>query len=158
MINACVFVESPLKFIAATHKNCLNEVLPVRGHNPHLLARARQLQILFKLELPTAEKEPCKRADFIQYPGFSLTPYLESFTPIFGLGTPIFQRISSKLHSGTPTFSQKCLRDSSFQNPSENPEYHKESVIMHIILTPNMPITTASDDSLEYCFIVSQRK
>ena len=54
--------------------------------------------------------------------GFSLTPYLESFTPIFGLGTPVFQRISSKLHCGTPTFSQKCLWDSNFQNPSENPE------------------------------------
>ena len=55
--------------------------------------------------------------------GFSLTPYLESFTPIFGLGTPVFQRISSKLpvHSETPTFSQKCLWNPSFQNPSENP-------------------------------------
>ena len=38
--------------------------------------------------------------------GFSLTPYLESFTPSFGLGTPVFQRISSNLHSGTPTFSK----------------------------------------------------
>ena len=54
--------------------------------------------------------------------GFSLTPYLESFTPIFGLRTPVFQRISSNLHSGTPTFSKICLWDSCFQNPSENPE------------------------------------
>ena len=51
--------------------------------------------------------------------GFSLTPYLESFTPIFRLGTPVFQRISSNLHSGTPTFSKICLWDSCFQNPSE---------------------------------------
>ena len=53
--------------------------------------------------------------------GFSLTPYLEYFTPIFGLGTPVFQGISSILHCRTPTFSQKCLLDSYFQNPSENP-------------------------------------
>ena len=36
--------------------------------------------------------------------GFSLTPYLESFTPTFGLGTPVFPRIFSNLHCGTPTF------------------------------------------------------
>ena len=54
-------------------------------------------------------------------PGFSLTPYLESFTPIFGQGTPAFPRISSNLHCGTPTFSKRCLRDSYFQNPNENP-------------------------------------
>ena len=53
--------------------------------------------------------------------GFSLTPYLEYFTPFFGLGTPVFQGISSILHCRTPTFSQKCLWDSYFQNPSENP-------------------------------------
>ena len=41
--------------------------------------------------------------------GFSLTPYLESFTPTFGLGTPVFPRISSNLHCGTPTFSKRCL-------------------------------------------------
>ena len=52
--------------------------------------------------------------------GFSLTPYLESFTPTFGLGTPVFPRISSNLHCGTPTFSKRCLWDSYFQNPSEN--------------------------------------
>ena len=52
--------------------------------------------------------------------GFSLTPYLESFTPILGLETPVFQRISSNLHSGTSTFSKICLWDSCFQNPSEN--------------------------------------
>ena len=52
---------------------------------------------------------------------FSLTPYLESFTPTFGLGTPVFPRISSNLHCGTPTFSKRCLWDSYFQNPSENP-------------------------------------
>ena len=55
-------------------------------------------------------------------PGFSLTPYLESFTPTFGLGTPVFPRISSNLHCGTPTFSKRCLWDSYFQNPSENPD------------------------------------
>ena len=54
--------------------------------------------------------------------GFSLTPYLESFTPSFGLGTPVFPRISSNLHCGTPTFSKRCLCDSYFQNPSENPD------------------------------------
>ena len=54
--------------------------------------------------------------------GFSLTPYLESFTPTFGLRTPVFPRISSNLHCGTPTFSKRCLWDSYFQNPSENPE------------------------------------
>ena len=53
--------------------------------------------------------------------GFSLTPNLESFTPTFGLGTPVFPRISSNLHCGTPTFSKRCLWDSYFQNPSENP-------------------------------------
>ena len=53
--------------------------------------------------------------------GCSLTPYLESFTPTFGLGTPVFPRISSNLHCGTPTFSKRCLWDSFFQNPSENP-------------------------------------
>ena len=51
--------------------------------------------------------------------GFSITPYLESFTPTFGLGTPVFPRISSNLHCGTPT--KRCLWDSYFQNPSENP-------------------------------------
>ena len=56
------------------------------------------------------------------YSGFSLTPYLESFTPIFGLGTPVFPRICSNLHCGTPTFSKRCLWDSYFQNPSENPD------------------------------------
>ena len=55
--------------------------------------------------------------------GFSLTPYLESFTPTFGLGTPVFPRISSNLHCGTPTFSERCLWDSYFQNPSENPAF-----------------------------------
>ena len=54
--------------------------------------------------------------------GFSLTPYLESFTPTFGQGTPAFPRISSNLHCGFPTFSKRCLWDSYFQNPSENPE------------------------------------
>ena len=36
--------------------------------------------------------------------GFSLTPYLESFTPTFGQVTPIFPRISSNLHCRTPLF------------------------------------------------------
>ena len=54
--------------------------------------------------------------------GFSLTPYLESFTPTFGQGTPVFPRISSDLHCGTPTFSKRCLWDSYFQNASENPD------------------------------------
>ena len=54
---------------------------------------------------------------------FSLTPYLEFFTPTFGLGTPVFPRISSNLHSGTPTFSRRCLWDSYFQNRSENPVF-----------------------------------
>ena len=56
----------------------------------------------------------------VTWAGFSLTPYLESFTPTFGLGTPVFPRISSNLHCGTPTFSKRCLLDSYFQNPSEN--------------------------------------
>ena len=67
------------------------------------------------------ELKTCLIIQYIWHSGFSLTPYLESFTPIFGLGTPVFQRISSKLHCGTPTFSHKCLWDSKFQNPSENP-------------------------------------
>ena len=54
--------------------------------------------------------------------GFSLTPSLESFIPTFGLGTPVFPRISSNLHCGTPTFSKRCLWDSYFQNPSGNPD------------------------------------
>ena len=53
--------------------------------------------------------------------GFSLTPYLESFIPTFGQGTPVFPRISPNLHCGTPTFSKRYLWDSYFQNPSENP-------------------------------------
>ena len=53
--------------------------------------------------------------------GFSLTPYLESFAPTFGLGTPDFTRMSSNLHCGTPTFPKRYLWDSYFQNPSENP-------------------------------------
>ena len=57
------------------------------------------------------------------FTGFSLTPYLESFTPTFGLGTPVFPRISSNLHCGTPTFSKRCLWDSYFLNPSENPAF-----------------------------------
>ena len=55
------------------------------------------------------------------YSGFSLTPYLESFTHTFDLGTPVYLRISSNLYCGTPTFSKRCLWDSYFQNPSENP-------------------------------------
>ena len=58
---------------------------------------------------------------FILLSGFSLTPYLESLTPTFGLGTPVYPRISSSLHCGTPTFSERYLWDSYFQNPSENP-------------------------------------
>ena len=56
----------------------------------------------------------------LAYPnsGFSFTPYLESFTPTFGLGTPVFPRICSNLHCGTPAFSKRCLWDSYFQNPS----------------------------------------
>ena len=64
--------------------------------------------------------------------GFSLTPYLEYFTPTFGLGTPVFPRISSNLHCGTPTFSKRCLWDSYFQNPSDNPDnlYHRDDIYM----------------------------
>ena len=58
-----------------------------------------------------------------RFSGFSLTPYLEYFTPIFGLGTPVFQGISSILPCRTHTFSPKCLWDSYFQNPSENPDF-----------------------------------
>ena len=64
--------------------------------------------------------------------GFSLTPYLEYFTPIFGLGTPVFQGISSILHCRTPTFSQKCLWDSNFQNPSENPDFAAHLLLKQI--------------------------
>ena len=61
----------------------------------------------------------------IKTPAFSLTPYLESFTPTFGLGTPGFPRMSSNLHLGAPTFPKRCLWDSYFHNPSENPELNK---------------------------------
>ena len=60
--------------------------------------------------------------------GFSLTPYLEYFTPTFGLGTPVFPRICSNLHCGTPTFSKRCLWDSYFQNPSENPDCYLQTI------------------------------
>ena len=50
-----------------------------------------------------------------------INPYLESFTPTFGLGTPVFPRICSNLHCVTLTFSKRCLWDSYFQNPNENP-------------------------------------
>ena len=55
-----------------------------------------------------------------RWPGFSLTPYLEYFTPILGLGTPVFQGISSILHCVLLLFP-KNVWDSYFQNPSENP-------------------------------------
>ena len=61
-----------------------------------------------------------KTVFFPSLAGFSLSPYLESFTPTFGLGTPDFPRMSSNLHCGTPTFPKRCLWDSYFQNPSEN--------------------------------------
>ena len=66
-----------------------------------------------------SSRVPPKTANLI--PGFSLTPDLESFTPTFELGTPVFQRISSNLHSWTPTFPKICHWDSYFQNPSEIP-------------------------------------
>ena len=69
-----------------------------------------------------------------QCTSFSLTPYLESFTPTFGLGTPVFPRISSNLHCGTPTFSKRCLWDSYFQNPSENPGVFGYKVIKHLTI------------------------
>ena len=65
--------------------------------------------------------------------GFSLTPCLESFTPTFGLGTPVFPRISSNLHCGTPTFSKRCHWDSYFQNPSENPVTGIYNIHVHYI-------------------------
>ena len=65
--------------------------------------------------------------------GFSLTPYLESFTPTFGLGTPVFPRISSNLHCGTPTFSKRCLWDSYFQNPSENPALNAYNLLGKVV-------------------------
>ena len=74
-------------------------------------------------------------------PGFSFTPYLESFTPTFGLGTPVFPRISSNLHSGTPTFSKRCLWDSYFQNPSENPG-HSASVCSNSTLALVISLVT----------------
>ena len=67
------------------------------------------------------DKKTLNQTVSLEASGFSLTPYLESFTPTFGLGTPVFPRISSNLHCGTPTFSKRCLWDSYFQNPSENP-------------------------------------
>ena len=67
--------------------------------------------------------------------GFSLTPYLEYFTPIFGLETPVFQGISSILHCRTPTFSQKCLWGSYFQNPSENPGNILDQILYGTVLS-----------------------
>ena len=45
------------------------------------------------------------------------------FYSTFGQGTPVFPRFSSNLYCVTPTFSKRCLWDSYFQNPSENPGY-----------------------------------
>ena len=72
-------------------------------------------------KLGNGQSDYPRTALFVCSTSFSLTPYLESFTPTFGLGTPVFPRISSNLHCGTPTFSKRCLWDSCFQNPSENP-------------------------------------
>ena len=68
--------------------------------------------------------------------GFSLTPYLESFTPAFGLGKLLFfTEFLQILHSGTHTFSKVCLWDSYFQNPSENPAgvFHFRLNSLHIL-------------------------
>ena len=46
--------------------------------------------------------------------GFSLTSYLDSFTPAFGLGTPVFSENFFKFTCGTPTFSKRYLLDSYF--------------------------------------------
>ena len=75
------------------------------------------LIIIPKLSVTPFYLERCINTFFIT--GFLLTPYLESFTPTFG--TPVFPRMSSNLHCGTPTSPKRCLWDSYFQNPSENP-------------------------------------
>ena len=76
------------------------------------------LQFLFgalTVNGPLYVREICLNiSNFPMCAGFSLTSYLESFTPTFGLGTPVFPRISSNLHCGTPTFSKRCLWDSYF--------------------------------------------
>ena len=87
---------------------------------------------------------------YASYSGFSLTPYLESFTPIFGLGTPVFQRISSNLHSGTPTFSKICLWDSCFQNSSENPDTVPGCLPQQLITLPVIYVFAKMDNTLRF--------
>ena len=72
---------------------------------------------------------------------------MESFTPTFGLGTPVFLRISSNLHCGTPTFSKRCLWDPYFQNPSENPEGSK---FLPLRVDPTEKGGRAENDSADY--------
>ena len=91
---------------------------PFSPLSPSLWETARY-RLKYCLKGPLNPKQPTNQP----FTGFSLTIYLESFTPTFGQGTPVFSRISSNLHCGTPTFSKRCLWDSYFQNPSENPAF-----------------------------------
>ena len=50
---------------------------------------------------------------------FSLTPYLESCSSSYGLGTPVFSENFFKFKLwGSYFFSKRCFWDSYFQNPS----------------------------------------
>ena len=52
----------------------------------------------------------------------TLASNMESWTSIFAVGTPIFQRNLIKLHCATLNLGRKRFRNSYFQSPSENPE------------------------------------
>ena len=112
--------QGPIALVVGAGGVCL-DIFSLIYHfsflSPSLWETARY-RLKYCLEGPLSPKQPTNQPIKV-ISGFSLTPYLESFTHTFWLGTPVFPRISSNLHCGTPTFSKRCLWDSYFQNPSD---------------------------------------
>ena len=52
--------------------------------------------------------------NFISSSDLSLTADLQSWTPIFGAGSPVFEGGYILLYGGTPTFKQRGRWDSCF--------------------------------------------
>ena len=72
--------------------------------------------------------------------GFSLTPYLESFTPTFGLGTPVFPRIFSNLHCGLLLFLKDVSGTPIFKILVRTLENHNNDVVFAV-----SPLFTSED-------------
>ena len=136
-IQIIILKLSLVLLIWSTENCCDFQLFKFSGHvQKRIWSDFVSKQVDWKFNLSLNFSNICSLAINIKYSGFSLTPYLESFTPTFGLGTPVFPRISSNLHCGIPTFSKRCLWDSYFQNPSENPgiDYVYNGLIFNVVI------------------------